>query len=108
MLGASLRFEKPADGRYVDVRSNIINEDRYYLRTVFGQAGKYRVHITLVNEGQKVDAHVPFTVGTSQSGLSGTTYLVIAVVLFALGYIFYLSNPAFQAAVDRVLKKKSA
>ena len=43
VLGASLRFEKPADGRYVDVRSNIINEDSYYLRTVFGQAGKYRV-----------------------------------------------------------------
>ncbi len=71
-------------------------------------AGKYLAHVTLVNEGQKIDAHVPFTMGSSQSGLSGTTYLVIAVVLFALGYIFYLSNPAFQAAVDRVLKKKSA
>lgn len=71
-------------------------------------AGKYLAHVTLVNEGQKIDAHVPFSVGTSQTGLSGTTYLVIAVVLIALGYIFYLSNPAFQAAVDRVLKKKSA
>ncbi len=74
----------------------------------FTDAGKYLAHVTLVNEGQKIDAHVPFAVGTSKSGLSGTTYLVIAVVLIALGYIFYLSNPAFQAAVDRVIKKKSA
>ncbi len=80
----------------------------YNTQIDFKIPGKYLAHVTLVNEGQKVDAHVPFTVGTSQSGLSGTTYLVIAVVLFALGYIFYLSNPAFQAAVDRVLKKKSA
>lgn len=72
------------------------------------EASKYLAHVTLVNEGQKVDAHVPFSVGSAKSGLSGTTYFVIAVVLFALGYIFYLSNPAFQAAVDRVLKKKSA
>lgn len=74
----------------------------------FTDPGSYLAHVTLVNEGQKIDAHVPFVVGTSKSGLSGTTYLVIAVVLIALGYIFYLSNPAFQAAVDRVIKKKSA
>jgi hypothetical protein len=74
----------------------------------FTDAGRYLAHVTLINEGQKIDAHVPFVVGNAKSGLSGTTYLVIAVVLFALGYIFYLSNPAFQAAVDRVLKKKSA
>ena len=80
----------------------------YNTQLNFSNPGKYLAHVTLVNEGQKIDAHVPFAVGTSQSGLSGTTYLVIAVVLFALGYIFYLSNPAFQAAVDRVRKKKSA
>ena len=40
---ANMRFEKAADGRYVDVRSSFINQDSYYLRTVFGQAGKYRV-----------------------------------------------------------------
>jgi len=43
ILGANLRFEKPADGHYADVRASVINEDSYYLRTVFGQAGKYRV-----------------------------------------------------------------
>lgn len=43
IFGANLRFEKPADGHYADVRSSFINQDSYYLRTVFGQAGKYRV-----------------------------------------------------------------
>ena len=43
VFDANLRFEKPADGKYVDVRSSFINEDSYYLRSVFGQAGKYRV-----------------------------------------------------------------
>lgn len=74
----------------------------------FTDPSKYLAHVTLVNEGQKVDAHVPFTVGGAKSGLSGTTYFVIAVVLFALGYIFYLSNPKFQAIVDGFLKKKAA
>lgn len=43
IFSTNLRFEKPADGHYVDVRSSFINQDSYYLRTVFGQAGKYRV-----------------------------------------------------------------
>ena len=43
IVGANLRFEKPADGHYADVRASFINQDSYYLRTVFGQAGKYRV-----------------------------------------------------------------
>lgn len=43
IFNANLRFEKPADGHYADVRSSFINQDSYYLRTVFGQAGKYRV-----------------------------------------------------------------
>lgn len=74
----------------------------------FTTPGKYLAHVTLVNEGQKVDAHVPFAVGGAKTGVAGTTYLIIAVVLFALGYIFYLSNSAFQALVDRLLKKKPA
>lgn len=79
----------------------------YNTQLNFATPGKYLAHVTLVNEGQKVDAHVPFTVGAAGAGLSGTTYLVIAVVLLALGYIFYLSNPAFQAMVDRLLKKSA-
>lgn len=73
----------------------------------FTEPGKYLAHVTLVNEGQKVDAHVPFSVGTSASGPSTSTYLVIAVILVAAGYIFYLSNASFKGAVDRMLKKTS-
>jgi hypothetical protein len=71
----------------------------------FTEAGNYLAHVTLVNEGQKVDAHVPFKVGTAQSGLSSSTLLVIIVVVIAVGYIFYLSNAGFKGAIDRVLKK---
>jgi hypothetical protein len=74
----------------------------------FSQPGDYLAHVTLVNEGQKVDAHVPFSVGTSQiGGPSMSTYLVIAVVLIAAGYIFYLSNASFKNAIDGMLKKKA-
>jgi hypothetical protein len=48
---------------------------------------------------------VPFSVGAHQAGLSLSTYLVIAVLLMGGGYLGYLSSPAFQRAVDRVLKK---
>jgi hypothetical protein len=73
----------------------------------FTEPGSYLAHVTLVNEGQKVDAHVPFTVGTSAGGFSTSTYIVIAVILIAVGYIFYLSNASFKGAVDRMLKKQS-
>jgi hypothetical protein len=72
------------------------------------ESGPYLAHVTLVNEGQKVDAHVPFRVGASASGISTTTFIVIAVILIAVGYILYLSNPAFQGIVDKLLKKKKA
>jgi len=73
----------------------------------FTEPGNYLAHVTLVNEGQKVDAHVPFSVGASATGLSASTYVVIAVILIAVGYIFYLSNASFKGAVDRMLKKQS-
>jgi hypothetical protein len=69
--------------------------------------GKYLAHVTLVNEGQRVDAHVPFTVGSAQGGLSTGTLLVIGVVLLAAGYIFYLSNASFKNAIDGLTKKKA-
>jgi hypothetical protein len=73
----------------------------------FTEPGSYLAHVTLVNEGQKVDAHVPFTVGASAAGFSTSTYIVIAVILIAAGYIFYLSNASFKGTVDRMLKKQS-
>jgi hypothetical protein len=74
----------------------------------FTQPGKYRGHITLVNEGQKVDEHIGFTVGAGQSGGTSTsTYIVIGVILIAAGYIFYLSNARFKEMVDGLTSKKA-
>ena len=42
-VGADLRFEKPLDGSYFDLRVSRVNEDNQYVRAVFGRAGKYRV-----------------------------------------------------------------
>lgn len=77
----------------------------------FTVPGKYLGHVTLVNEGQKVDAHVPFTVGSSGgAGGGSSTYLVIGVILASAGYILYLSNASFKNLVDRLTggKKKDA
>ena len=74
----------------------------------FTQAGKYRVHITLVNEGQKVDEHIGVYVGANASGLSSTTIFVIVVLLVAGLYILYLSHAGFKNAVDKLLKKQEA
>ena len=72
----------------------------------FTTPGNYLAHVTLVNEGQKVDAHVPFSVGSAGAGgISTSTILIILVVLAAAGYIFYLSNPKFKAIIDRLSKK---
>ncbi|CAL1241013.1 hypothetical protein [Candidatus Methylocalor cossyra] len=73
----------------------------------FTEPSKYLAHITLVNEGQKVDEHIGFTVGAAQGGPSISTYLVIGVVLLAAGYIFYLSNASFKNAVDGLTRKKA-
>lgn len=76
----------------------------------FTEASKYLAHLTLVNEGQKVDAHVAFKVGTNVSGggLSTNSIIIIIVVLIAAGYIFYLSNAQFKALIDALFKKKQA
>lgn len=74
----------------------------------FTEPGKYRIHITLINEGQKVDEHIGLNVGGGAAGSSTGTYIIIAVVLFAAGYIFYLSNASFKNAVDRLTGSKKA
>ena len=71
----------------------------------FTQGGRYRAHITLVNEGQKVDEHIGFTVCADAAGPSMSTYIVGAVILFAAGYILYLSNASVKNAVDRLSGK---
>ena len=74
----------------------------------FTLPGEYLAHVTLVNEGQKIDAHVPFKVGTAKSEVSNNTIIIVLVVLVSAGYIFYLSNPKFKALIDGMSKKKTA
>jgi len=74
----------------------------------FTEAGKYRVHITLVNEGQKVDEHIGFVVGAGAAGVPTSTIVVILTLLIAGGYIFYLSNAGFKNLVDKLITKKQA
>ncbi len=73
----------------------------------FAEGGDYVVHVTLVNEGQKIDSHIPFSVG-AHTGTSSIIYLIVAAMLTAGGYVLYLSNAAFQGMIDRALKKKTA
>lgn len=73
----------------------------------FTQPGKYLAHITLINEGQRIDAHLPITVGSGSGGgpSGGNTLLIGAVVLAALGYLLYLSNAGFKGVIDGIFKK---
>jgi hypothetical protein len=75
----------------------------------FTEPSNYLAHVTLVNDGQKIDAHIPFKVGVNQTSLSGTTWIIILVIVGALGYILYLSNAGFKKVVDSLLliKKKT-
>lgn len=74
----------------------------------FTDAGKYLVHVTLVNEGQKVDAHIPFTVGKGAAGVQTSTIVVVLTLLTAVLYIYYLSNAGFKAFADGFIKKKES
>jgi hypothetical protein len=74
----------------------------------FTEPSKYLAHVTLINDGQKVDAHVAFKVGAAKGSLSMSTILVILVVLGAALYIVYLSNPKVASFVDGFTKKKAA
>lgn len=72
----------------------------------FADPGKYLVHVTLVNENQKVDAHIPFTVGRGAAGVPTSTIIVILTVLLAGLYILYLSHAGFKGLVDKLILKK--
>ena len=69
----------------------------------FTEGGKYLAHVTLINEGVKIDAHVPFKVGTAKNEVSSSTKIIIVTVLIAVLYIFYLSSAGFKALVDGLL-----
>lgn len=92
--GASL-FKIPQGKHHTGVISQAIN---------LPEAGKYLAHITLINDAQRIDAHLPITVSAAGSNQGGSqTLLIGGVVLAALGYVLYLSNAGFKGAVDRAL-----
>jgi hypothetical protein len=64
--------------------------------------GKYLAHVTLVNEGKRTDAHVPFTVGGGGAMGGNTTLIIILVVVGALVALYFLS-PAFKEKVNGML-----
>lgn len=53
-------------------------------------AGDYLAHVTLINEGNKVDAHSAFKVGTGTSaGINTSTYLMIGAIALVAIYLFW-------------------
>ena len=74
----------------------------------FNEPSKYLAHVTLLNEGERVDAHVPFKVGAAKGGVSMNMLIVIGVVLVTALYLLYLSNPKLKALVDGFSKKTPA
>jgi hypothetical protein len=70
----------------------------------FTEPGDYTAHVTLIHEGKTYDAHVPFGVAEDH-GISITNLIIFAVLLFSVGYFLYISNPAFQGAINRLWKK---
>lgn len=71
----------------------------------FTEPGDYLAHVTLVNEGKRTDAHIPFGVGVGESKLNATNIIIALVVIFGLLYFVYLSNASFKEKVDSMLKK---
>ena len=71
----------------------------------FTEPGKYLAHVTLINEGQKIDAHVPFKIGSAKREIFSSTNIVIATILFASLYILYLSSAPFKSLIDGLFNR---
>lgn len=69
------------------------------------EPGKYLAHVTLVNQGEKIDAHLPFAVLTGTESATNQMLFVIGIIALAALYILYLSSPAFKGIVDKLLGK---
>ena len=70
------------------------------------EMGDYIARVSLVENGKKHEAHLKFHVA-EEHGIPLNTALVIGIVLMVAGYFLYQSNPAFQAAVNRLMGKLS-
>lgn len=71
----------------------------------FTEQGKYLAHVTLINEGVKIDAHVPIRIGAAKKEVFSSTNVVIATILVSVLYILYLSSAPFKALIDGLLSK---
>ncbi|MCI0666589.1 MAG: DUF3324 domain-containing protein [Methylococcaceae bacterium] len=63
--------------------------------------GDYLAHVTLINEGTKVDAHSAFKVGTGGSGIGSintSTYLMVGAAALVAIYLFW---PGLRQKVQR-------
>lgn len=69
------------------------------------EPGKYLAHVTLINEAERIDAHLPFTVLTGNESANNQMLFVIGVIALAGLYVLYLSSPAFKAIVDKLMGK---
>ncbi|MGH8547654.1 MAG: hypothetical protein ACRERU_03445 [Methylococcales bacterium] len=64
-------------------------------------AGDYLAHVTLINEGTKVDAHSAFKVGSgggAVGSINTSTYLMIGVAALIAIYLFW---PGLRQRVER-------
>lgn len=71
-------------------------------------AGDYLAHVTLINEGTKVDAHSAFKVGTGGSGAGGidaSTYLMVGIAGLVAVYLFW---PGLRQKIDGKIRKSTA
>lgn len=69
------------------------------------EAGKYLIHITLLQPGaENLDAHMSFVAGKGQATSSTNLFMYFLFFLAAL-YVLYLSHAGFKAKVDEILSK---
>jgi len=47
-------------------------------------AGKYLTHITIMNQGEKLDSHIPFTVGIEEDNFPYKLFIPIVLVIITL------------------------
>ena len=71
-------------------------------------AGKYLNHVTLINGAERIDAHVPMTVGEGGSAKGSQTTAIIAVVAVGALVALYFLVPAFRQKVDGMLAGKQS
>ncbi len=70
--------------------------------------GDYLAHVTLINGEERIDAHLPFTVGAVGPSASDSLLMLVMILGILVGAYFFI--PAVREKVDGVIKgaKKDA